>query len=177
MFFKSGRFSRCSANGQIPSGLGERIIVHLKKYPRREKTTTTERERKERSGPPFAKTRTATLIDGVTYSHCSAATNPPKSYSPSLLCNVIPIPRLRVHPLKHSRWIPSPIFSAVPHLVPPSHPLAPSNRTVLPPPPSKPPPRLLTTSTPLLSLLFILRPNYTHAHTHSLVLKTPPVLL
>lgn len=28
----------------------------------------------------------------------SAATNPPKSYSPSLLRNAIPIPRLRVHP-------------------------------------------------------------------------------
>jgi len=56
VFLRASRFKRCSANGQIPSGLGGAWEARASgKYPR-QKTTTTERGRGLRSpkrGPPL----------------------------------------------------------------------------------------------------------------------------
>lgn len=124
---------------------------------------------------PFAKTRTATLVDGVTYSHCSQLLPIPQSRT------AIPTPWPSLPPgiafTPGAIGIPSPIFSVSAALPPHfNYPRPLSSRTITISSSSEPPLRGLTaplpprgtTSLPLISLpLNWTIPRHTLSHQGS----------
>lgn len=87
---------------------------------------------------PFAKTRTATLIDGMTYSHCSQLLPIPQSRPPPSLPRYHPyLPVSRSPPEQSVSLARSSPSRPLPHPVS-THPPVPSNRTVAVPSASNP---------------------------------------